>query len=69
MSPSSTVHGGQHDNKFELLMHAECVTDEIWGFTPEIARNCSCTVCHMTILDLTTLGQASFHGVQPDTRA
>ena len=35
MSPSSTVHGGQHDAKyvaFELLVHAEFVADEIWGF-------------------------------------
>ena len=35
MSPSSTVHGGQHDTKyvtFELLMHAAFAADEIWGF-------------------------------------
>ena len=41
MSPSSTVHRGQHDTKcvtFELLMHAAIVADEIWGFTPEPAR-------------------------------
>ena len=41
MSPSSTVHGGQHDTKyvtFELLMHAAFVANEIWGFTPEPAR-------------------------------
>ena len=41
MSPSSTVHGGQHDTKyvtFELLMHAAFVADEIWGFMPEPAR-------------------------------
>ena len=43
MSPSSTVHGGQHDSKycyvtFELLMHAAFVADEIWGFMLEQAR-------------------------------
>ena len=41
MSPSSTVHGHQHDTKyvtFELLMHASFVADEIWGFMPEPAR-------------------------------
>ena len=35
MSPSSTVHGGQHGTKyvtFELLLHAAFVADEIWGF-------------------------------------
>ena len=40
-SPSSTVHGGQHDTKyvaFELLMHAAFVADENWGFMPESAR-------------------------------
>ena len=34
-SPCPTVHGGQYDAKyvtFELLMHAACVADEIWGF-------------------------------------
>ena len=34
MSPSSTVHGGQLDNKyvtFELLVHAAFVADEILG--------------------------------------
>ena len=34
MSPSSTVHGGQHDTKyvtFELLRYAAFVGDEIWG--------------------------------------
>ena len=34
MSPSSIVHGGQHDTKhvtFELLVHATFVADEIWG--------------------------------------
>ena len=41
MSPSSTVHGGQHDTKyvtFELIMHTAFVADEIWGFTFEPAR-------------------------------
>ena len=41
MSPSSTVHGGQHDTKyvtFELLLHAAFVADEIWGDTLEPAR-------------------------------
>ena len=41
MSPSSTVHGGQHDTKyvtFELIVHAVFVADEIWGFTPEPTR-------------------------------
>ena len=41
MSPSSTVHGGQHDTKcvtFELLLHAAFVADEIWGFMLEPAR-------------------------------
>ena len=44
MSPSSTVHGRQHDAKhvtFELLMHAAFVADEIWGFMLEPARNWS----------------------------
>ena len=44
MSPSSTVHGGQHDTKyvtFELLLHAAFVADEIWGCMLEPARsNC-----------------------------
>ena len=38
MSPSSTVHGGQHDTKyvtFELLMHAVFVADETWAFVLE----------------------------------
>ena len=42
MSPSSTVHDGQHDTKyvtFELLMHAAFVADEIWGFMLEPARS------------------------------
>ena len=42
MSPSSTVHGGQHDTKyvtFELLMHAAFVADGIWGFMREPARS------------------------------
>ena len=41
MSPSSAVHGGQHDTKhvtFELLTHATFVADEIWGSMPEPAR-------------------------------
>ena len=40
MSPSSTVHGGQHDAKyvtFEVLLHAAFVADEIWGFMLEPA--------------------------------
>ena len=43
MSPSSTVHGGQHDSKyvtFELSMHAAVVADEIWGYMLEPARIC-----------------------------
>ena len=42
MSPSSIVHGGQHDTKyvtFEFLMHAAFVVDGIWGFMPEPARS------------------------------
>ena len=42
MSPSSTVHGGQHDTQyvtFELQIHAAFVTDEIWGFMLEPARS------------------------------
>ena len=34
MSPSATVHGGQHDTKyvtFELLLHAAFMADEILG--------------------------------------
>ena len=41
MSPSSAVHGGQHDTKyvtFELLLRAAFVADEIWGFMREPAR-------------------------------
>ena len=41
ISPSSTVHGGQHYTKyvtFELLMHAAFAADETWGFMPEPAR-------------------------------
>ena len=40
MSPSSTVHGGQHDTRyvaFELLMHAAFVADEICVFMLEPA--------------------------------
>ena len=42
MSPSSTVHGGQHDAKyvaFELLVHAEFVADEIWDDMLKPARS------------------------------
>ena len=44
MSPSSIaiVHGGQHDTKyvkFELLLHATFVADEIYGDTREPARS------------------------------
>ena len=41
MSPSSTIHGGQHDANhvtFELLFHAAFVADEIWGDVLEPAR-------------------------------
>ena len=41
MSPSSTVHGGQHETKyvtFEWPLHAAFVADEIWGFMLEPAR-------------------------------
>ena len=41
MSPSSTVHVGQHDTKyvaFELLLHAAFVADENWGDMLEAAR-------------------------------
>ena len=41
MSPSSNVHGGQHDSKYvtiELLLHAAFVADEIWCFMLEPAR-------------------------------
>ena len=41
MSPSSTVHGGQHDTKyvtFESLMHVAFVADEICFFMLEPAR-------------------------------
>ena len=40
MSPSSTVHGGQHNYKgvtSELLLHAAFVADEIWGYMLEPA--------------------------------
>lgn len=42
MSPSSTVHGGQHANKhvaFELGMRAALDADEIWVFILEPARS------------------------------
>ena len=41
MSPSSTVHGGQHDTKyvtFELMLYAALVADEIRGFMRELPR-------------------------------
>ena len=41
MSPSSTVHGSQHDIKyvaFELLLHAAFVTDEMSGYMLEPAH-------------------------------
>ena len=44
MLPYSNVHGGQHDTKyvpFELLMHAEFLADEMWGFMLEPARSLS----------------------------
>ena len=34
MSPSCTVHGGQHDTKYvtvELILHAAFAADEIWA--------------------------------------
>ena len=39
MSPSSTVHGGQHNKyvTFELLLHSTLTADEIWGFMLEPA--------------------------------
>jgi len=42
MSPSSTVHGGQHDTEyvaFELLTHAAFLADEMLGFILEPVRN------------------------------
>ena len=41
VSPSSTVHSGQHDAKYvtsELLLHATFVADEIWSEMIEPAR-------------------------------
>ena len=41
MTPSSTVHGGQHDTKyvtFDFLLHAAFVADGIWGLMLEPAR-------------------------------
>ena len=52
MSPSSTVHGRQHDTKyvtFELLMHAAFVADEIWGFIPEPARMSPSSAVHGSV--------------------
>ena len=49
MSPSSTVHGGQHDTKyvtFELLLHAAFVADEMWGFMLVSARNLLVRTCN-----------------------
>ena len=46
MSPSSTVHGGQHDTKyvtFELLLDGAIVTDENWGDMLE--NPCQESVC------------------------
>ena len=42
MSPSSTVHGGQHDTKYvtlELRLHAVFVPNEVWGSLLEPARS------------------------------
>ena len=42
MSPSSAVHSGQHDTKyetFELLMHAAVMADGIWNFVLEPGRS------------------------------
>ena len=42
MSPSFTVHGGQHDTiyvTFELRLRAAFVADEIWGDVLEPSRN------------------------------
>ena len=41
MSPSPTVHGGQHDTNyvtFELLLNAAFVADENWGDMLEPGR-------------------------------
>ena len=42
MSPSSAVHGGEHDTKhvaFQLVLRAGFVADEIWGYMLEPARD------------------------------
>ena len=54
MSPSSTVHGGQHDTKYvtlELLWQAAFVADEIWGFMLEPTRRHvgNAMPCHRTM--------------------
>ena len=57
MSPSSTVHGGQHDTKyvsFELLMHAAFVADEIWGFVRMIHMMYQVQVSYTTINTIST---------------
>ena len=67
MSPSSTVHGGQHDTKyvaFELLMHAAFMADEIWGFLLEhqlvcMSRGESIFIVSGTYLAHTTLSRNS----------
>ena len=72
MSPCSTVHGSQHDNKyvtFEVLMHAAFVVDEIWGFVPEPARMClrfrGCPV----VLDIELSVRARYHKTRVLLRA
>ena len=50
MSPSFTVHGGQHDTKyvsFESLMHAAFVDDEIWGSILELTQGACPTPCRL----------------------
>ena len=47
MSPSSTVHGGQHDTKyvtFELLLRAAFLADIFWGDKLEPARTTTAAV-------------------------
>ena len=68
LSPSSTVHGGQHDTKyvaFELLLHAAFVADEIWGDMLEPA--CTAVVGHRIVHRIdgfSFLSQAQFLGVE-----
>ena len=60
MSPSFTVHVGQHDTKyltFELLMHAAFVADEIWGFMLEPARTSRFVKSWFGNLELGTQGR------------